>query len=93
LYITSHISLTQIPVVETVPELVVPPSSTTGVSTGDLDGTEGVGVPVINPAATATVEKVFAEIYNGGALPSVEEVRVLMVLIHTVYTNFGLTTF
>jgi len=45
---------------------------------GDLDGMEGVGVPVINTAASATVEKVFDEIYNGGVLPSVEEVRVLM---------------
>jgi len=69
----------QIQVIETVPELVLPPSSTTGVSTGDLDGMEGVGIPVINATATATVPEVFNEIYNGGVLPCVEEVRSLMI--------------
>jgi len=42
---------------------------------------EGVGVPVINTAASATVEKVFDEIYNGGVLPSVEEVRISMTYL------------
>lgn len=35
---------------------------------------EGVGVPVINATASATVDQVFSELYNGGVLPSVEEV-------------------
>ena len=78
------ISFTQIQVIETVPELVVPPSSTTGVSTGDLDGMEGLGVPVINATASAAVEQVFSEVYNGGVLPCVEEVRVLMIDLYCI---------
>lgn len=35
---------------------------------------EGVGVPVINITANADVDQVFDELYNGGVLPSVEEV-------------------
>ena len=56
-----------------VPELVVPTTST-GVSLTDFDDMEGVGVPMINITANADVGQVFDELYNGGVLPTVEEV-------------------
>ena len=50
------------------------PTTSTGVSLTDFDDMEGVGVPVINITANADVGQVFDELYNGGVLPSVEEV-------------------
>ena len=60
-------------VVDPVPELVVPVTST-GISLTDFDDMEGVGVPVINATASAATNQVFEELYRGGVLPSVEEV-------------------
>ena len=51
------------------------PTACTGLSLTDFDDMEGVGVPVINIiTASADVDRVFNDLYNGGVLPSVEEV-------------------
>ena len=56
------------------------PTTSTGISLTDFDDMEGVGVPVINATASAAVDQVFDELYNGGVLPSVEEVVFTFVI-------------